>query len=178
MSHEPSGRLADGTRPATPENLFQRLQELGIPCETAHHPPVFTVEEAQAARSEMTGGHTKNLFLRNKKGRMWLLVCDEERKLDLKELGQKLEAGRFSFGSPDRLMQYLGVFPGAVSPFAVINDREGQVRLVLERSLLAIPELNFHPLDNSMTTRIATLDLIRFLEEVDHAPELVDLGLG
>ena len=177
MSHQSSGRLADGTRPATPENLFQRLRELGIAYETAHHPPVFTVEEAQAARSEMTGGHTKNLFLRNKKGRMWLLVCDEERKLDLKELGKRLEAGRFSFGSPDRLMQYLGVFPGAVSPFAVINDREGQVRLVLERSLLEIPELNFHPLDNSMTTRIATPDLIRFLEEVDHAPELVDLGI-
>ena len=176
MNHESSGRLADGTRPATPEDLFQRLRELGITCETGHHPPLFTVKEAQAVRSEMTGGHTKNLFLRNKKGRMWLLVCDEERKLDLKELGKRLEAGRFSFGSPDRLMQYLGVIPGAVSPFAVMNDREGQVRLVLERSLLEIPELNFHPLDNSMTTRIATPDLIRFLEEVDHAPELVDLG--
>ena len=176
MSHEPSGRLADGMRPATAENLFQRLRELGIDYQTVHHRSVFTVEEAQAVRSEMTGGHTKNLFLRNKKGRMWLLVCDEERKLDLKELGKRLEAGRFSFGSPDRLMQYLGVIPGAVSPFAVMNDREGQVRLVLERSLLEIPELNFHPLDNSMTTRIATPDLIRFLEEVDHASELVDLG--
>ncbi len=175
MNHESSGILADGTRPATSEDLFQRLRELGIDYETAHHPPVFTVEEAQAVRAEMIGGHTKNLFLRNKKGRMWLLVCDEERKLDLKEVGKRLEAGRLSFGRPERLMQHLGVNPGAVSPFAVMNDKEGQVRLVFERSLLEIPELNFHPLDNSMTTRIATPDVIRFLEEVDHAPELVDL---
>ena len=176
MSHGSSGRLADGTRPATTEGLFQRLGELGIDYQTVHHRPVFTVEEAKAVRAEMTGGHTKNLFLRNKKGRMWLLVCDEERRLDLKEVGKRMGAGRFSFGSPSRLMQYLGVMPGAVTPFAVINDREGQVRLVLERSLLEIPELNFHPLDNSMTTRIASPDLVRFLESEDHAPELVDLA--
>ena len=176
MSDELTGTLADGTRPATPEDLFQRLRGLGIEYETAHHPPVFTVEEAQAVRAEMIGGHTKNLFLRNKKGRMWLLVCEEERRLDLKEVGRRLEAGRLSFGRPERLMQYLGVIPGAVSPFAVINDKEGQVRLVFERSLLEIPELNFHPLDNSMTTRLATPDVIRFLEDVGHAPALVDLS--
>ena len=176
MRDESRGSQADGTRPATPEELFQRLRELGIDYETAHHPPVFTVEEAQSVRAEMIGGHTKNLFLRNKKGRMWLLVCDEERRLDLKALGKQLEAGRFSFGSPERLMEYLGVIPGAVSPFAVINDKEGQVRLVFERLLLEVPELNFHPLDNSMTTRIATPDVIRFLEDVDHAPDLIDLA--
>ena len=176
MSHESIDKLAGGTKPATAEDLFQRLRELGIDYETAHHPPVFTVEEAQAVRGDMIGGHTKNLFLRNKKGRMWLLVCDEERRLDLKALGKQLEAGRFSFGSPERLMEYLGVIPGAVSPFAVINDKEGQVRLVFERLLLEVPELNFHPLDNSMTTRIATPDVIRFLEDVDHAPDLIDLA--
>ncbi len=159
----------------TTEELLDRLGRLGIETRTVEHPPVFTVEEAKARRGEIAGCHTKNLFLRNKKGIMWLLVCPESRTVDLKLLGERLGSGRLSFGSHDRLMKYLGVIPGAVSPLAIVNDGERQVRVVLDRELLECECLNFHPLDNSKTTSLAVQDLIRFLEAEGHAPELVDL---
>ncbi len=176
LSDESPPTLDDGSAPATPEMLFRHLGELGVQVDTVSHPPVFTVEEAKALRGELPGGHTKNLFLRNKKRRMWLVVCPEDSQIDLKGLGERLGAGRFSFGSADRLLRYLGVIPGAVTPFAVINDHGGAVTLVLDRSLLEIEPLNFHPLDNGMTTAIAPKDLVRFLESVDHAAVLIDLA--
>ena len=176
MNDDLPALLDAGAAPATPEVLLAHLADLGVDVETVSHAPVFTVEEAKAVRGELPGGHTKNLFLRNKKGRMWLVVCPEDQQIDLKDLGQRLGAGRFSFGSADRLMRYLGVIPGAVTPFGVINDHGGAVTLVLDRSLLQIAPLNFHPLDNAMTTAIAPGDLVRFLESVDHAPELIDLA--
>ncbi len=168
-------RLADGSRPATPEELLARLEELEIEVRTRNHPPVFTVEEAKALRGEIAGGHTKNLMLRNKKGKMWLLVCREDLRVNLKELGQLLGAGRFSFASAERLMKYLGVIPGAVTPFAVINDHGRQVRVVLDRRILETEPLNFHPIDNSMTTSISADGLLKFLAAVSHPPELIDL---
>jgi len=107
---------------------------------------------------------------------MWLVVCPEDRQIDLKDLGQRLGAGRFSFGSADRLIRYLGLIPGAVTPFGVINDHGGAVTLVIDSSLMEVDPLNFHPLDNAMTTAIAPGDLVRFLESVDHAPQLIDLA--
>lgn len=171
------GTLADGGTPAGPDALFARLRELGIQTQTLQHDPVFTVEQAKRLRGELPGGHTKNLFLRNKKGRMWLVVCLEDREIDLKALGEQLDSGRLSFGSADRLMTYLGVVPGAVTPFAAINDTQGQVRVMLERGMLESHDrLNFHPLDNAMTTGIAPGDLVAFLKAVDHAPDTLDLG--
>ncbi len=140
------------------------------------HPPVFTVEEAKVQRGELPGSHIKNLFLRNKKGTMWLITCLEDRQIDLKALGFALEAGRFSFGSAERLMTYLGVLPGAVTPFAVINDKDAHVQVVLDRGLLDHDPINAHPLVNDMTTAIAAQDLIRFLEAVGHPPRIFDLG--
>ena len=157
------------------EQLLDRLGRLGIETHTVEHPPVFTVEEAKALRGEIEGCHTKNLFLRNKKGAMWLLVCPENRVIDLKRLGERLGSGRLSFGSADRLMKYLGVIPGAVSPFAIINDTEEEVRVVLDRELLECDCLNFHPLDNSKTTSLGVQDLLQFLEAERHTPELIDL---
>lgn len=168
-------RLEDGSPPATPEDLFARLTELGIEHTTVQHPPVYTVEEAKALRGKLAGGHTKNLFLRNKKGAMWLVVCSEDRDIDLKGLAKRLGAGRFSFGSPDRLMKYLGIIPGAVTPFAILNDKGGAVRVVLERGMLECETLNFHPLDNAQTTAISAADLVRFLEAEGHQPDLIDL---
>jgi len=168
--------LHDGTSPATPEALFRRLDELGIAHETTSHDPVFTVEEAKAVRGRLTGGHTKNLFLRNKKGAMWLVVCEEDRLIDLKALARHLNAGRFSFSSADRLTKYLGVIPGAVTPFAVINDRQGLVRVVVDLAVLSFGRVNFHPLDNAMTTTIKGDDLVKFLRAENHAPEVTDLG--
>lgn len=169
-------KLADGMPPATPEDLFRRLDELGIEHDTRTHQPVFTVEEAKEVRHGVPGGHTKNLFLRNKKGAMWLVVCEEDRLIDLKALAGHLQAGRFSFSSADRLMRYLGVVPGAVSPFAVINDRQGQVKVVVDLAVLRCERVNFHPLDNSMSTAIAGDDLVKFLRAENHAPEVTDLG--
>jgi Ala-tRNA(Pro) deacylase len=167
-------RLADGTRPWTSERLFARLDELGIVTTTLEHPPVFTVEEARALRGPIPGCHTKNLFLRNKKGRMWLVVCLESRSVDLKALGRTLGAGNLSFGSPDRLMSYLGAIPGAVTPLAVVNDSAGAVRVALDKEILEHEPLNFHPLDNAMTTSIGSTDFLAFLEAQDHAPVFVD----
>lgn len=161
-------------KPATPDRLFHFLDGLGIATETVHHAAVFTVEEARSERGELPGGHSKSLFLRNKKGKMWLVVAKEDRPIDLKDLAGRLDAGRFSFGSPDRLMRTLGVIPGAVTPFAVLNDAEGAVQVVLDRGLMALDPLNFHPLDNTMTTSIASADLLKFLEATGHQPLIVD----
>ena len=176
MTDPPERILADGSAPHTPEELLERLEALGIDAVTVQHPPVFTVEESKALRGQLPGGHCKNLFLRNHKGRMLLLVCEEDRRLDLKALGKHLDAGRLSFGSPARLMRHLGVIVGAVTPFAVVNDRSSEVRVVLSRDLLEQEPLNFHPLDNAMTTAISAGDLVRFLEAEAHAAEIVDLS--
>ncbi len=176
MADQLSARLADGSRPARPDDLFARLAELGIQTVTAHHPPVFTVDEAKALRGELDGCHTKNLFLRNKKGTtMWLVVCPEDRIVDLKRLGPQLGADRLSFGSSDRLMKYLGVIPGAVSPLAVLNDKQRKVRVILDRALLGAEALNFHPLDNGMTTAIRPDDFVQFLEAELHPPHIISI---
>ena len=160
--------------PTSPEALLARLAELGISQETTEHAPVYTVEESKRLRGELDGAHIKNLFLRNKKGAMWLVTCLEDRDIDLKQLGQALGAGRFSFGSADRLMRYLGVIPGAVTPLAVINDGEGAVQMVLDKALCEAGIVNCHPLVNNMTTRLAAPDLVTFLEATGHAPQILD----
>lgn len=170
----PAPTLVDGSAPLTPEALLARLAELGIAQHTVEHPPVFTVEEAKALRGTLPGAHVKNLFLRNKKGRMWLVTCLEDRPVDLKVLGERLGAGRFSFGSAERLMQYLGVLPGAVTALAVINDRTNAVQLVLDRALTDIDPVNLHPLVNSRTTALSPAGLLSFCKAVGHEPELLD----
>ena len=136
---------------------------------------MFTVDEAKALRGEIAGCHTKSLFLRNKKGAMWLVICSEDQAVDLKALGEQLGAGRFSFCSQQRLMSYLGLVPGAVTPFGVLNDTGCKVRVVLDRKMFDKEPLNFHPLDNSMTTSISSGDLIRFLEAENHSPRIVSI---
>ncbi|MGF1611901.1 MAG: prolyl-tRNA synthetase associated domain-containing protein [Kiloniellales bacterium] len=167
--------LADGSQPASPSDLLRRLAELEIQSSTIMHAPVFTVEQAKALRGEIQGAHIKNLFLRDKKGTMWLLTCLEDRPLDLKALAGRIGSGRLSFGSAERLMKHLGVVPGAVTPFAVINDKGGAVQVLLDKALLEIAPLNAHPLDNAMTTSLEPQDLVRFLEAEDHPPQLLEL---
>jgi len=161
--------------PAIPNDLFRYLAELGITTATHHHPPLRTVEESKQLRGALAGGHAKNLYLRDHRKRNWLVVLDEDREVDLKALAGGIGSGRLSFGSPERLMQYLGVVPGAVTPFAVINDTEAEVTVALDRALLARSPLNFHPLDNSMTTQISPAELVVFLEATGHRPLLLDL---
>lgn len=168
--------LADGTSPLASADLLACLETLGIDHRTVRHSPVYTVAESRELRADFPGGHSKNLFLRNKKGRMWLVTCLEDREIDLKDLAERLGAGRFSFASAERLMRYLGVVPGAVTPFAVINDHGSAVHMVLDAGLLTHDPLNFHPLDNAMTTAISADGLLRFLDYAKHPPQIVDLG--
>lgn len=169
-------RLEDGSEPFSPQQLFRRLAEMGIDYRSVSHAPLFTVEQSKELRGELPGGHTKNLFLRNKKGAMWLVTCLEDREIDLKALADLLGAGRLSFGRPERLMRFLGVIPGAVTPLAVINDRLKQVEFAIDSALLKHDPVNVHPLTNDMTVALSPLDLLRFLESVDHPPRMLDLG--
>ena len=166
--------MNEPTSPATAEDLIGYLDDMGIETTTVEHPAVFTVEDARRVRGNLPGAHSKSLFLRNKKGRMWLVVTLEDRAVDLKDLGDRLGAGRFSFGSAERLMRYLGVIPGAVTPFAAINDPERVVQIALDRQMLTNEPLNFHPLDNTKTTAISSDGLLQFLEATGHPPEMLD----
>jgi Ala-tRNA(Pro) deacylase len=161
--------------PLVPEQLFQRLDALGIPYHTYAHPPVFTVAESVALRGRLPGGHCKSLFLKDKKGGLWLVVALEERRIDLKRLAAQLEAPRLSFGNAALLYELLGVRPGSVTPFALANDRDHRVRVVLDRGMLERDPLNYHPLENDRTTAIAPADLLRFIAACGHEPILVDL---
>lgn len=163
---------------ATSDDLFAFLDRLGIAHKTVSHPPLFTVEQSQAMRGQIPGGHTKNLFLKDKKGALFLVVALEDAPIVLKSLHHRLDAGRFSFGSADLLRETLGVEPGAVTPFGAINDKSGRVRVVLDAVMMARPVLNYHPLVNTMTTSIKRDDLVRFLEATGHPPRVVAVSEG
>jgi Ala-tRNA(Pro) deacylase len=159
--------------PLTPDDLFAALDTLGIAHATVTHPPLFTVEQSQALRGQIPGGHTKNLFLKDKKGALFLVVAPEEATIELKSLHHKLEAGRFSFGSAELLREVLGVEPGSVTPLAAINDTARRVSVILDAGLMKHATLNCHPLVNTMTTSLAAADLVRFLEATGHPPRIV-----
>ena len=161
--------------PLMPDQLFARMDALGIAHKTYTHPPVFTVAEAVALRGQLPGGHCKSLFLKDKKGGLWLIVALEERRIDLKRLAAALEAPRFSFGNAELLYEVLGVRPGSVTPFALVNDRERRVSVVLDREMLERDPLNYHPLENDRTTAIAPADLLRFIAACGHTPRVLDL---
>lgn len=162
--------------PATPETLFARLAALGIQTTTHAHPPLFTVEDSKALRGALPGGHCKNLFLKDKKGQVWLVVADEDREIDLKQLRRQIGAGgTLSFGKPELLDELLGVAPGSVTPFGLINDTEHRVRVVLDKLMLDHAILNYHPLTNEATTAIASADLLRFVEACGQDTQIVDL---
>jgi Ala-tRNA(Pro) deacylase len=160
--------------PLTPEQLFCRLDALAIAHRTHSHPPVFTVAEATALRGRLPGGHCKSLFLKDKKGGLWLAVMLEERHCDLKRLAARLGAPRFSFGAATELFAALGVLPGSVTPFALANDAERRVVAVLDAAMLEHDPVNYHPLINDRTTAIAPADLLRFVAASGHVPRIVD----
>ena len=162
--------------PLTPEQLFRHLDALGIAHQTYSHPPVFTVAEAAALRGSLPGGHCKSLFLKDKKGGFWLAVMLEERRIDLKKLASRLGAPRFSFGGEADLYRVLGVRPGSVTPFALVNDVDRRVTPVLDAAMLEHNPLNYHPLANDRTTAVAPADLLRFIDTCGHVARIVDLG--
>jgi Ala-tRNA(Pro) deacylase len=160
--------------PATPSDLFAFLDRLGIAHVTVTHPPLFTVEQSRELRGTIPGGHTKNLFLKDKKGALFLVTALEEAVIELRSLHRRLCAsGRFSFASPDLMRGTLGIEPGAVTPFAAMNDRDRRVSIVLDAALMRHETVNCHPLVNTMTTSIARDDLVRFLEATGHPPRIL-----
>jgi Ala-tRNA(Pro) deacylase len=165
--------------PATPQDLFALLDKLGIEHKTVEHEALFSVEQSQHLRGAIPGAHTKNLFLIDRKDRLFLVVAGEEAKIDLKTLHHKLAAsGRFSFGKPEAMLETLGVTPGSVTPFGVINDTAHRVSVALDEALLAQDPLNFHPLTNTMSTRISPDGLLRFLEATGHKPLIAPLSMA
>lgn len=162
----------------TRENLFERLLTLNIKTRTIEHPAAFTVEDAKAHRGELNGAHAKNLFLKDKKGVLWLVVCLEDRDINMKELKSRIGSAHLSFGKPDLLMDVLGVEPGSVSPFTLLNDTEQKVRVVLDQEMMAHDMMNFHPLENTATTQILPDDLLTFIASCGHQPSIVDLQSG
>jgi len=164
---------------ASEEDLFAFLDALGIETKTQRHPPVFTVEEAKRLRGELPGGHAKSLLVRDKKGGMALVVVDEDRRLDLKALAGRLGMKRLSFASPQRLEATLGVKPGSVTPFALINRRrpagdDEALAVALDAALIKCGRLNFHPLHNAATTTISSEDLLRFIAACGYEPIRID----
>ena len=163
--------------PASSEDLLAFLDKLGIASETLEHPPLFTVEHSQKLRGDIPGGHSKNLFVKDKKSRLFLLVLEEETVVDLKRVHEKIGAqGRVSFGSAELLEEVWGVKPGAVTPFGAINDTAGRVTVVLDADMMRHARLNFHPLVNTRTTGVKSEDLANFLRATGHEPVIVALG--
>ncbi len=157
--------------PATRTDLMALLDTLGIATTTVDHAPLFTVAESRSLRGEIPGAHTKNLFLIDKKGAIFLVTAEEDAAIDLKGLHRVIGAsGRLSFGKPALMAEVLGIVPGSVSPFAAINDAAGRATVVLDRALMANGAINCHPLVNTATTTIGSADLLAFLRATGHEP--------
>jgi Ala-tRNA(Pro) deacylase len=155
--------------PATPQDLLLFLEKLSIEQTTHSHPALKTVEESKALRGDLPGLHCKNLFLKDKKGVLWLVVAREDAPIDMKELKNRIGSHHLSFGKADLLMEILGVSPGSVTPFALINDKNQQVRVILDREMMDHSIVNYHPLSNEMTTAISPEGLRCFIRACGHA---------
>jgi Ala-tRNA(Pro) deacylase len=164
--------------PSSPQDLFACLDRLGLRHTTVTHPPLFTVADSQSLRGQIAGGHTKNLFLKDKAGSLLLVVAEEDAAIDLKSIHHRLGSKRVSFGSAELLLQHLGVLPGSVTPFAAINDTSGAISVALDSAMMRHAVLNFHPLVNTMTTSIAASDLLTFLKATGHDPRILPLSDG
>lgn len=159
--------------PLSRQELLDHLADLGIETRTIDHAPVFTVAESTKLERDIEGGHTKNLFLKCKKGNLYLVVALNDARIDLKTLHGKLGSGRLSFGSAELLVEVLGVQPGSVTPFALVNDTAHRVSVILDEPMLRHDVLNYHPLSNDATTSIARDDLLRFIRACGHEPRVL-----
>lgn len=163
----------------SPDDLMEMLSTLGITCKTYEHPPVFTVGESQGICDHIPGAHTKNLFLRDRKDRHFLVTIEQNAVVDLKTIHTVIGAsGRVSFGKPEKMMEFLGVVPGAVTVFGVINDPDHQLTVVLDETLMQSEIINGHPLHNAATTSIKREDLLRFMQATGHTPLILKVSQG
>jgi len=165
--------MTDDTK-AGEAKLYSLLDANGIAYTHHTHPPLFTVEESRALRGELPGGHVKNMFMKDKKGAIWLATCLEDRQIRIRDLEKEIGAKNFSFGKAELLWEVLGVRPGAVTPFGLINDTGHRVRVVLDAQMLERDPLNFHPLHNEATTAISKDGFLKFLALTGHQPVAVD----
>ena len=161
--------------PTTPERLLEVLDSLGIAYKIYNHPPIFTVQEGEHLKASIPGTHCRNLFLADKKKVMYLVVAANETAIDLKKLPDLLGSHRLSFGSAERLWTYLGIRPGSVCPFTVINDKEHRIEVILDAHMMEAEIVNYHPLDNAMTISLSPADLLKFLTHTGHVPRIIDL---
>ena len=159
--------------PATRQDLFALFDQLGIATTTVEHIPVFTVEDAKLVHHNIPGGHCKNLFCKDEKGVLWLIVALEDARIDLKAAKDKIGSRRLTFGKPELLMEILGVEPGSVTPFGLINDKATRVNVILDAAMMRHGELNFHPLKNDATTTISSANLQTFIKATGHNPRVV-----
>ncbi len=158
------------------DDLIALFDRLGIAHRTLEHPAVYRVGEGEAFKADLPGGHTKNLFLKDAKDRLWLVSALQDARIDLKALPAAIGSARLSFGSEARLMEALGVAPGSVTAFALVNDPAHRVSFVLDAGLAAADPVNFHPLTNAATTAISQADFRRFLDHLGVTPVIVDFA--
>jgi Ala-tRNA(Pro) deacylase len=159
--------------PASRDALFERFRMLGIETRTLEHAPVFTVEQAKLVHDDMPGGHCKNLFCKDEKGVLWLIVALEDAVINLKAAPAKIGSKRLTFGKPELLMEVLGVEPGSVTPFGLINDTDNRINVILDEAMIRQTPLNYHPLKNDATTAITPDDLMTFIKSCGHSPRIV-----
>lgn len=162
--------------PTSPEKLLEYLSGLGIDYGLFDHDPIFTVDEGRHLKKEIPGVHCRNLYMRDKQKNNYLLVLANETEVDLKKLSDVLGSGRLSFGSADRLWEHLGIRPGSVNPFTIMNDPDNQVQMFLDASMMEAEIVNYHPMDNAQTISLSPSDLIKFIESLDHNYRVVDLS--
>lgn len=158
------------------ETLLAKLDELGISHKTHDHAPIFTVAEGADIKAKLAGGHTKNLFLKDKSGALFLVCALGDTEIAVNKLHKELGCKRLSFGKADLLLEKLGVTPGSVTLFSVINDTNREVTLVLDKALFDFALVNFHPLKNDATTAISSADMITYAEATQHTPIIIDFA--
>ena len=163
--------------PATSADLFALLDRLGVAHSTLEHEAVFRVGEGDEIKAALPGGHTKNLFLKDSRDQLWLISALGETRIDLKALPAVIGSGRLSFGNEALMLDALGVTPGSVTLFALINDRDHRVRVVLDKPLLDHALVNFHPLTNTATTAISSSDMLAFLRSLGVEPLVIDFSV-
>jgi len=160
----------------TPEKLLAALDDLGLNTSTLHHEAVFRVGEGEGIKDKLPGAHTKNLFLKDDKGQLWLISAEQNTRINLKALPKIIGSGRLSFGSPERLYDALGVTPGSVTALALINDPAQKVIFLLDKVLAEAEIVNFHPLTNTATTALSQADFRAFLAAQGRTLRIVDFA--
>jgi len=163
--------------PCTPEQLFSFLDRLGIEHQTTQHPPIFTVDEGRGWHDKIPGTHCKSLFLTDGKGGFWLVVILEDKRADLGKIAKRIGAGRLSFAKPKMLAEILGLTPGSVTPFALLNDADKRVKIILDEEMLACEKITNHPLHNAASTTLRSADFLKFIKALDYEPIIIECGM-